>query len=806
MPEYLHMHSTFAPALALLATVSSLWGHPGPAAATEPPDLNTTVSLVPSEYRHRLVQQLSLAEGNRDRLLTMIAEAPADEREAQAFLLANMPERDLTSLSPEFLRKVVQLALQARNRCEWTRAIPKELFLNDVLPYASLNERRDDWRGDFVERFTPLVANCKSPSEAAQVLNREVFKALKVKYHATKRHKPDQSPYESTEIGYASCTGLSILLVDACRAVGVPARVVGTPMWSDNSGNHTWVEVWDRQWWFVGAAEPGELNKTWFAEPASKADPAKDQYRIYASSFRQTDTPFVMVWAPESHDYPAVDVTAYYVARHKLSVDVAGTTDPAAVTVSVRRGPELIAQADAAQAEFDLGAGVEYAVGAQQSGTPGRSATQHVTLTKDSDARVTLTLAAVTSTPDQPHATSGSTPADGDPIAQLRAWLEQPRSSRGEIGSQPFAALPLDKSRATAARDLLWNDHVDMIRSERATEWNDKAITADGTTLRLKVKHVGTKPEGGWNLYISMHGGGNAPASVNDQQWENQIKLYSPPDSLYIAPRAPTNTWNLWHEPHIDMLFTRLIEDAIVLGEVNPNRVYLMGYSAGGDGVYQLAPRMADRFAAAAMMAGHPNDASPLGLRDLPFTIHVGADDNGYNRNKVAAEWNGLLDDLQKHDPDGYVHEVQLHQGRGHWMNREDAVAVDWMAKFTRTPLPKRIVWNQSSVTHDRLYWLAVPAKEAAKGELVIAERDGQHVNIVKHDGVSDLVVMLNDRMLDLDQPVVVTADGREVFNGKARRTIGDLAATLAECGDPDLIFDARVPVKLSQTPAASTP
>lgn len=106
---------------------------------------------------------------------------------------------------------------------------------------------------------------------------------------------------------------------------------------------------------------------------------------------------------------------------------------------------------------------------------------------------------------------------------------------------------------------------------------------------------------------------------MNDEQWENQIKLYQPADSLYIAPHAPTDTWNLWHEDHIDPLFDRLIQDAIVLADVNPNRVYFMGYSAGGDGVYQLAPRMADRLAAASMMAGHPNDASPLGLRNIDF-------------------------------------------------------------------------------------------------------------------------------------------------------------------------------------------
>jgi len=85
----------------------------------------------------------------------------------------------------------------------------------------------------------------------------------------------------------------------------------------------------------------------------------------------------------------------------------------------------------------------------------------------------------------------------------------------------------------------------------------------------------------------------------------------------------------------------------IVFNEVDPNKVYLMGYSAGGDGVYQLAPRMADRFAAASMMAGHPNDASPLGLRNIGFTIHMGANDSSYNRNKVALEWEKILRKLE---------------------------------------------------------------------------------------------------------------------------------------------------------------
>ena len=385
--------------------------------------------------------------------------------------------------------------------------------------------------------------------------------------------------------------------------------------------------------------------------------------------------------------------------------------------------------------------------------------------------------------------------AHADPVAELRAWCAKPQAARGDLSAAPFASAPLTKAQAAEARKLLWDDQVSRVRAERKQEWDAKSITLGGKTLKWEHKHFGTKPPGGWNLYISMHGGGGAPARVNDQQWKNQVKLYQPKDSLYVAPRAPTDNWNLWHEPHIDVLFTRLVEDAIVLGEVDPNRVYVMGYSAGGDGVYQLAPRMADRWAAAAMMAGHPNDASPLGLRNIGFTIHMGANDAAYKRNAVAAEWKLKLADLRAADPGGYVHEVQIHEKRGHWMNLEDKVALEWMAKFTRDPLPRKVVWHQSSVTHDRFYWLGMPAGGAKARQHAVATREGQQITIEKADGIEKLTILLNDAMVDLDKPVTVVMSGKTLFAGVAPRTIASLHSTLAARGDPHGVFDAAVTV-----------
>ncbi len=385
--------------------------------------------------------------------------------------------------------------------------------------------------------------------------------------------------------------------------------------------------------------------------------------------------------------------------------------------------------------------------------------------------------------------------ASADAIAALKTYLATP-GAHAALGDQTFASIALTREDAKAAAALLWDDHAKRLREDRAAELKARVLTDGKLEMPFWYKVFGDKPKTGRSLFISMHGGGNAAKAVNDSQYENQKRLYQPAEGVYLAPRAPTNTWNLWHEAHIDRLYDRLIQDLIVLEDVDPNRVYIMGYSAGGDGVYQLAPRMADRLAAASMMAGHPNDASPLGLRNLPFAIHVGALDGGYNRNKVAAEWGVKLDALQKANPAGYVHVAKLHAGKSHWMDREDAEAVPWMAQYTRDPAPKHVVWKQSSVVHSRFYWLAVPADRAKAGAEVYADIEGQTITVKVKD-VDRLMIRLDDRLVDPDKAVVVRIGDREIYNQVAPRTLRILAATVTEYGDPFSMFTSEIDVKI---------
>lgn len=254
-------------------------------------------------------------------LRSAMKECSGSELESKCirFLILNMPDADLKVLKSDFLVENIRLAIAARNENEWAKSVPEDIFLNDVMPYASVSETRESWRKDFREKFKGLVLDCKTAGEAAQELNKNVFRILNVKY-STKRKRADQSPSESIETGLASCTGLSVILADACRSVGVPARLAGTPLWINKRGNHTWVEIWDGESWkFTGACEydANGLNRGWFAGIASQADPTNPIHRIYATSFKKTDIHFPMVWKRRSKEVPAVDVTWRYVGSPK---------------------------------------------------------------------------------------------------------------------------------------------------------------------------------------------------------------------------------------------------------------------------------------------------------------------------------------------------------------------------------------------------------------------------------------------------------------------------------------------------------
>lgn len=275
---------------------------------------------VPKEYHALIDRTIATAGDNAKELEKALKEVPRNEREGMAFLISYMPERDAKSLSADFLLENVQYAYKARVEFPWAKEVPDSVFLNDVVAYANLNENRESWRKDFYERFKKYVAPCKTMREAIDSVNKNVRDELLVDYN-TKREKPDQAPYESMRQHMASCSGLSILLTDAFRAVGIPSRVAGTPAWHDDRGNHNWNEVWiDGQWRFTEYYPSDDLDQSWFLTDAGKAIKEDVRKAIYAASFKPTGCYFPLVWDENIRYVHAENVTDRYTSLYRAQL------------------------------------------------------------------------------------------------------------------------------------------------------------------------------------------------------------------------------------------------------------------------------------------------------------------------------------------------------------------------------------------------------------------------------------------------------------------------------------------------------
>ncbi|MDQ2987128.1 MAG: hypothetical protein M3R13_10490 [Armatimonadota bacterium] len=240
---------------------------------------------------------------------------PGTDRAGVAYLLADLPLSDLSLVTPDALIANVRLAASARAATDWARNVPRDVYLDSVLPHAVVTEPRDSMRAEFSRRYTPLAKKYDSPGKAALALNKALFYDYNVVYN-TLRLRTDQSSRESTAQGMATCTGLSIMLIEACRSIGIPARLAGIHTWPGKTGNHTWVEIWDNGWHFVGAAEPDAkgLNHAWFVEQAKTAIENEPLHAIFAVTYKSTGTYFPLAWNPEAR-INAVNVTKRYTAR-----------------------------------------------------------------------------------------------------------------------------------------------------------------------------------------------------------------------------------------------------------------------------------------------------------------------------------------------------------------------------------------------------------------------------------------------------------------------------------------------------------
>jgi predicted esterase len=761
-----------------------------------------------------LAKRLEGAGEHRAELEEALKSANAAEQKPLQFLIAYQPERDQGKITGARLLEEVRLALRVRTETEWQRQIPEDLFLNDVLPYANLDEPRDSWRADFYEKFWPLVKDAKSATEAAQILNSKIFGILNVKY-STGRKRANQSPKESIEQGLASCSGLSIILVDACRAVGVPARIAGIPKWNNKQGNHTWVEVWDGGWHFTGACEYNSegLNRAWFNADAAQADPSSELSSIYALSYKPTGQHFPMVWALRDKSLHAVNVTTRYLAEKK-PVDESKVRFllrlwDVSKSKRIKAKLTVVAADDSADkhedfsrdesfdtndiASFDLRRGESYTLTVEHDGQrtdfpfqADNAAQQAVELTIPEFHRV------------QPDAAQ----LNAEQIAQLKAFATTVFTA--DEKSRETMKTPAELDRLLAdnpdqVRAAVWQAYLEWARSTELAKADFVAnqVTFNDHKSPYVVREVGERPAGGWPLVIAMHGGGGAPAEVNDSQWRVMQKYYRDhPEVMgykYLALRAPNNTWNGFYDDYVYPLIENLIAQFLVYGDVDPNKVFIMGYSHGGYGAFSIGPKIPYRFAAIHSSAAAPSDGqtSTKTLRTTRMTFMIGEKDNAYGRCERCKTYAKQLADLRQGRIDIYPVEMLFKAGQGHG-GLPDRDLLTRILPYNRNPVPREISWELTDGVVKDFFWLRVA--QPAAGQTIEARIRRNQISL-ETSKTDTLTLLLDERLVDLANEVSVSVNGAST-SIKLSPSLTTLCETMQHRRDPNLACSVQLPIE----------
>jgi predicted peptidase len=123
-----------------------------------------------------------------------------------------------------------------------------------------------------------------------------------------------------------------------------------------------------------------------------------------------------------------------------------------------------------------------------------------------------------------------------------------------------------------------------------------------------------------------------APQCPRGRQWLNTA-FEKMPFTNYDQASIP--------ESHEMKMVARLVEQLISIHDIDPNRIYVTGFSMGASGTWDIIARYPDRFAAAIPLSGVSDPKQAEKLSHLPIWAFHGAEDKvsrvENTRNMIAA-------------------------------------------------------------------------------------------------------------------------------------------------------------------------
>lgn len=370
----------------------------------------------------------------------------------------------------------------------------------------------------------------------------------------------------------------------------------------------------------------------------------------------------------------------------------------------------------------------------------------------------------------------------------------------------------------TLGKDV-WSSFLQNQSLNSKQEINNKKLTSDGFTMDYCEKDVGPAPQkpSDRSLVIALHGGGGPDITPNynpgytstgakykfsncDYYATNYANLFAkanPSTSAKIVfPIAIADASNQWYYSTAMKLLQKIIFNYIVVDGVNANKIYLYGFSAGGDGVFEFASRFPGLFAAAAAISGHPNSVDPISFRNLKLHMGLGWDDNAYGRLDAYKNFNTKLLQLRNGEPTAFESQLIIFPDNGHSEGRDSEIvsAFSFMGKSSRKTNPEKFYYKvPKNALPSNYYWMEFTS-QPARGSVMMAERANNVITLKSDlDFNSVRIYIPDDDLTNLENTIKIIWNEKVVHHGLIPRTADAVSRSVEAYRDPDRIYTASI-------------
>ncbi|MAI72458.1 MAG: hypothetical protein CMM01_16335 [Rhodopirellula sp.] len=127
-------------------------------------------------------------------------------------------------------------------------------------------------------------------------------------------------------------------------------------------------------------------------------------------------------------------------------------------------------------------------------------------------------------------------------------------------------------------------------------------------------------------LVVTLHGSGGGRRDIEQKKWQGAIRqLLKPENQKYDALVLEPQSEGVWEPDSLETMLDFVLSENL---DVDPKRIYCVGYSMGGKGTWEWAMNYPDRFAAIIPKGFIPDLSKIDGMVNLPIWAMVGDKDS----------------------------------------------------------------------------------------------------------------------------------------------------------------------------------